>query len=67
MAEITNHQNVIPINQQINDSNQRIVIGPCDEGDASRLKVIKRDVVVEQIQITCNCGEIIQLDCRYKK
>ena len=38
---------------------------PTDQQSNAQVKAIKVDGVVQSIQVTCSCGEVIVIDCQY--
>ena len=35
------------------------------EGQGHKVETVKVDGVVQSIQVTCSCGEVIVIDCQY--
>lgn len=37
------------------------------EGQGHKVETVKVDGVVQSIQVTCSCGEVIVIDCQYSE
>ena len=60
-------QSVVPGRRiRVNDQAPRVIIPPSMEQKPPQLELIRKDDVVQAIQVTCTCGQCMRLDLEYE-